>query len=204
MRTLSNPTGKAGRPRTFNEAEALDAAMRMFWRNGFEGASLSDLTQAMGINRPSLYATFGSKEALFRRAVERYMEGPAAYLQTAMEEPTARGVVEALLRGSLNLLSDPRNPHGCLLVEGSGGCGTEAEPARNEVRDRCRRGHSMLRRRFERAQADGDLPPDVDADDLARYVSTILNGLGIQAANGATRAQMMRVSEMALRTLPFN
>src|SRR5881296_3008233 len=100
-----------GRPRAFDVDKALERALRMFWRKGFEGTSLSDLTKAMGINRPSLYAAFGNKEALFRKALDRYEDGPASYLREALDEPTARAVIEALLRGAVDMLSCPRNPH---------------------------------------------------------------------------------------------
>src|ERR1700756_1017150 len=99
--------GKVGRPLGFAENEALEAAMRVFWEKGYEGATLADLTEAMGINRSSLYASFGDKDAVFRMAIARYAEGPAAYLKKALQEPTARSVVEALLRGALELLTDP-------------------------------------------------------------------------------------------------
>src|SRR5216684_8683324 len=88
---------KMGRPRGFAEDAALEAAMRVFWEKGYEGATLADLTEAMGINRSSLYASFGDKEALFRMAMARYAEGPAAYMKKALQEPTVRSVVEALL-----------------------------------------------------------------------------------------------------------
>src|SRR5580693_7878419 len=103
-----------GRPRAFNTDKALDRAMKVFWRKGYEGASLPDLTRAMGINRPSLYAAFGNKEALFRKALDRYAAGPASYACKALEAPTARGVVERLLRGAAG--SDPHSPRGCLMV----------------------------------------------------------------------------------------
>src|SRR5205085_6998653 len=106
-----------GRPREFDVEKALDCALKVFWHKGYEGASLTDLTRAMGINRPSLYAAFGSKEGLFRKALDRYAEGPAAYVLEALNEPTARAVAERLLAGSADLLSDPRNPRGCLMVQ---------------------------------------------------------------------------------------
>ena len=121
-----------GRPREFDVDEALDRALEVFWRKGYEGASLPDLTEAMGINRPSLYAAFGSKEDLFRKALARYAEGPTAYACEALKAPTARAVVERLLAGTANLLSDPRNPRGCFAVQGALACGEEAIPfARN-------------------------------------------------------------------------
>src|SRR5437899_2320898 len=99
-----------GRPRAFDIDKALDRALKVFWRKGYEGASLPDLTRAMGINRPSLYAAFGNKEALFRKAIDRYVEGPASHVREAIHEPKARAVVERLLRGSIDLITDSRNP----------------------------------------------------------------------------------------------
>src|SRR5947208_4189147 len=99
------PRTPAGRPRSFDLDKALDRALAVFWRKGYEGASLTDLTQAMGINRPSLYAAFGSKEELFRKAIDRYAEGPAGYVREALKEPTARGVVERVLGGAIDLLT---------------------------------------------------------------------------------------------------
>ena len=104
----------AGRPREFDVDDALDRAVEVFWRQGYEATSLTDLTTAMGINKPSLYAAFGNKEKLFRAALERYTEGPGSYAARAVEEPTARGVAEAFLRGTVEATTRPRSPHGCL------------------------------------------------------------------------------------------
>jgi AcrR family transcriptional regulator len=119
--------GKMGRPLGFSETEALDAAMRVFWEKGYEGSTLGDLTKAMGINRSSMYATLGDKEVLFWLAIARYAEGPAAYAREALEQPTVRAVVEALLRGALELLTDLSHPRGCLSVQGALACGSHAE-----------------------------------------------------------------------------
>src|SRR5436853_4796395 len=112
-----------GRPRAFDPDAVLERAMHVFWAKGYEGASLSDLTRAMRINRPSLYAAFGNKEELFRKALDRYVEGPAAYVRAALDEPTARAVAERLLAGTIEMLADPRNPRGCLIVQGALACG---------------------------------------------------------------------------------
>jgi AcrR family transcriptional regulator len=191
-----------GRPREFDVGKALGRALKVFWRKGYEGASLADLTRAMGINRPSLYAAFGSKEGLFRQALDRYAAGPAAYVREALNEPTARAVAERLLGGALDLLTDRRNPRGCLLVQGALACGEAAESVRRELASRRASGEVAIRQRFERAQADGDLPADADPADLARYVVTVIRGMAVQAAGGASREDLGRVAAMALRAWP--
>src|SRR5436190_7853112 len=100
--------GQRGRPRSFDAEKALECALEVFWRKGYEGTSLPDLTRAMRINRPSLYAAFGNKEALFRKALDRYVQGPAAYVRKSLTESTARAVAERVLRGSADLLTDRR------------------------------------------------------------------------------------------------
>src|SRR5215470_7382891 len=117
-----------GRPRAFDVDEALDRALEVFWRQGYEGTALSDLTAAMGINRPSLYATFGNKEALFRKVLDRYADGPAAYAARALELPRARDVVEALVYGAIELTTGPDTPLGCINVRTAQACGPDADP----------------------------------------------------------------------------
>jgi AcrR family transcriptional regulator len=203
IKATASTAAKLGRPRCFCEETALDAAMRVFWEKGYEGASLTDLTEAMGINRPSLYAAFGDKETLFLKAIARYAEGPAGYLHTALAAPTARLVIEALVKGAVELLGDPANPRGCLSVNGAVAAGHEAERIKSALVEWRKQGEAEIRKRLKRAQSEGDLPANLDAADITRYVATILNGLGVQAANGASKAQMARVAQMALQALPF-
>jgi AcrR family transcriptional regulator len=191
-----------GRPRAFDIDEALDRALTVFWRKGYEGASLPDLTKAMGINRPSLYSAFGNKEALFRKAIDRYVEGPACQLREALKGPTARAVVERLLRGGIDLVTDPENPHGCFMVQGALACGDTVDPIRREMVKRRAAGEAALRERLERALAEGDLPPDSVPADLARYVAILYHGLAVQAAGGATREELSRVVEVVMRGWP--
>ena len=191
-----------GRPRTFDPDAALDRALAVFWRNGYEGASLPALTKAMGINRPSLYAAFGNKEALFRKALERYARGPARYGRKALEKPTAREVVEALLEGAVALLTKPQNPGGCLMVQGALACGENGTRVRQELASRRAADVAAMRRRFQRAIKDGDLPARADASALARFVATVMHGMAVQAASGATRKELLRVKDMFLRTWP--
>ena len=191
-----------GRPRTFDIDEALDRALEVFWRKGYEGTSLPDLTEAMGINRPSLYAAFGNKAALFRKAIDRYLEGPARHGRTALAAPTAREVVEQLLFGSIDLITDEQGPRGCFMVQSALACGDSAEPLRQEMAQRRAEGEAALCERFVRAVAEGDLPLDADPADLARFVATISQGLAVQAASGASRDSLRRVALLALRAWP--
>jgi AcrR family transcriptional regulator len=192
----------SGRTRQFDAGEALDRALEVFWARGYEGATLPELTQAMGINRPSLYAAFGNKEQLFRKALDRYQTGPQSFLTEALARPTARAVAEAILWGFVRMQRDRDEARGCLIVSGALACGEEAEPVRRELA-RLRQGAvTALRERFERAVQDGDLPDGVDCATLARYIGTVLNGLAIQAASGATEEELRLVSAMAMRAWP--
>jgi len=193
---------KRGRPREFDVDKALDRALKVFWRKGYEGASLPNLTKAMGINRPSLYAAFGNKESLFRKALDRYVEGPGCYVRQALAEPTARAVTEKLLHGTIDLLTNPKNPHGCLAVQGALACGEAAESIRKELVARREMGVNALRKRFDRAIVEGDLPANTDAADLARYLGTIMHGMSVQAAGGAKRKELQSVVALALRAWP--
>jgi len=197
-----SPAKQIGRPRAFQKVEALDSAMKVFWRKGYQGTSLSDLTRAMGINRPSLYATFGSKESLFKQSLDRYVEGPAGYVQNALEKPTARAAVEALMLGAVNVTTDRKNPRGCLMLQGAMTCGGETEAVRRDINARLSAGEKAIRRRLRRAQKEGDLVSDVDAGALARYVVTVVRGIGVQAASGASREELRKVVLIALQAWP--
>jgi AcrR family transcriptional regulator len=191
-----------GRPREFDTDKALEQALHVFWRQGYEGTSINDLTQAIGITKPSLYAAFGNKEELFRKALDRYIDGPGGYVQTAMAMPTVREVVEHLLLGAADAVTNPENPPGCLAVQAALCCGDAAESIKQELMSRRATGEEDLRKRFERAVGEGDLPADTDAADLARYISAILQGMAVQAAGGASRDELQKVARMALRTWP--
>jgi AcrR family transcriptional regulator len=191
-----------GRPREFDVDDALAAALRVFWSKGYEGASLSDLTDAMGITRPSLYAAFGNKEALFRKALDLYEREKLAFMGEALEAPTSRGVAEKLLRGALEMQTSECEPRGCLRVISSVACGSEAESIREEVIARRASSHQALLRRFERAKAEGDLPAEVEVDGLANYLGAILQGMALQAGAGATRAQLESLVETSLTMWP--
>ncbi|MBL7253509.1 TetR/AcrR family transcriptional regulator [Paractinoplanes lichenicola] len=197
---MSGPRRAAiGRPRGFDVDVALERAMLVFWRRGYEGASLVDLTGAMGITKTSMYAAFGNKEQLFLKALRRYAEGPAGYVDAALALPAARAVVEAILRGAARTSTSPPDFAGCLTVQGALACSDESRPAydllvqwRNDAADR-------LEERFGRAADEGDLPPGADPRRLARYVMTVAFGLSVQAANGLGRAELDEVVDETMR-----
>jgi len=191
-----------GRPRAFDLDTALERAMHVFWAKGYEGAALSDLTRAMRINRPSLYAAFGNKEQLFRKVLDRYASGPLAYFGKALEAPNARDVIEQILFGAAKMASDPRLPAGCLMVQGALACGDSAGSVQKETAARRAASEIALRRRLQRAKREGDLPRNADPTELGRYVMTVLQGMEVQGANGATRVQLRRVARVALRAWP--
>lgn len=191
-----------GRPRQFDTEKALDAALSLFWCRGYEGTSMSALTKAMRINVPSLYAAFGNKEMLFKKSLELYLQKPASYLPKALQQPTARRAAEQLFKGAIDMVMNPCHPDGCLLVQGALASGPAAASIRKDL-SRCRAAaEAAVRRRFERAEADGDLPASVDACILARYVITVLWGLSVQAAGGASPTQLKEVAKMAMRCWP--
>lgn len=191
-----------GRARQFDADEALDRAMEVFWRRGYEGATLAELTAAMGINRPSMYAAYGGKEALFRKVLDRYRSGPVGFIRRSLNEPTARGAAEAILRGMLGLLGDAKTPSGCLIVQAALAAGPDAEPVRRELAAGRERAVAAIRERFERAAREGDLPADADAAALARYVATVMHGLAVQAAGGADPSELRRVADLAMLAWP--
>ncbi|MGD0555245.1 MAG: TetR/AcrR family transcriptional regulator [Streptosporangiaceae bacterium] len=187
-----------GRPRAFDADVALDRALEVFWRQGYEGTALSDLTEAMGINRPSLYAAFGNKEELFAKVVDRYVDGPGAYAGQALEQPHARDVVARLVYGAVDLTTRPETP-GCLAVGCVQPCGPDGEPARQLAIALRKASETALRRRLERARDEGDLVGD--PADVTCFVMTVTDGIAVQAAGGASRAELLRAAELALRAL---
>jgi AcrR family transcriptional regulator len=176
--------------------------MRVFWHKGYEGASLTDLTAAMGINRPSLYAAFGDKAGLFREAVARYGTGPGRYVRRALGQPRARQVAELLLRGTVEMATDSSNPGGCLWVQGALVASTEGEPIRREMAAVRERGIAQMRERFERARREGDLPASTDVCALTLFLVSMMNGLAVQACSGLSRESLHSAVDLALQVWP--
>ena len=191
-----------GRHREFQLEEALDAALRMFWRKGYEGTSYADLTEATGLERPSLYAAFGNKEALFRRALARYDEQYLGYLPEALQKPTSREVAAHLVHKAVELNTRYPDHTGCLGINGALAGSDDAEPVRQALVEFRVAGQDRLRERFEREQAEGDLPETAKPDALAAFVMTVTQGIAVQAKAGLSRAMLEAVAEQALSTWP--
>jgi len=192
-----------GRPREFCVDHALTEALRVFWQKGYEGTSLTDLTEAMGITRPSLYAAFGNKESLFRKALDLYEREKLAYIGQALEQPTARQVAEFMMRGALeNATGGDGGPHGCLRITAGVACGEGAESIRCEIMERTKSGKDSLIARFKRAQDEGDLRPDLDPEGLTRVLVAYLQGISVQANMGDSREELEKLVDTALAIWP--
>lgn len=191
-----------GRPREFDTGKALAAALDVFWRRGFEAASLTDLTAAMGITRPSLYAAFGNKEALFHKALDHYEATFMRFARDALDEPTARGVIGHLLYGYADMLTGAEHPPGALETNGALVCSNAAEPIKQVLIGRRMEDEAALRRRLERARDEGDLPAATDAAALAQFVMAVACGMSVKAASGAAREVLHRVIGTAMLAVP--
>lgn len=191
-----------GRPRGFNAEAMLDTVVNVFWQHGYEGTSMATLMAATGLNKPSLYAAFGSKEELFRCALERYWQRQGEFTGKLLDEPNARTGVERMLLALVDIQTQPGLPHGCLAVHG-GLVGSAASAAiRDELRARQAALQTMVRDRLTRAQGEGELASSVDVPDLARYLTMVGQGAAVQAAGGATREELRRAVKVAMRAWP--
>jgi AcrR family transcriptional regulator len=200
---LKTGNGKTGRPISFNKDLALEAAMLLFWERGFEGTSMADLTEAMGLNPSSIYAAFGDKHALFDHAVRRYLGSRAQYAVKALQEPTLDRVIRALFDNTVAFLTTPGHPPTCMTLAGAMGCSVEAAPARDLMTEVRKQNEAAIKERLLVARKAGELSKDINVDDYTRYLSLLLAGLSIQAANGSSKAELKRTAQMALHYLGY-
>ncbi len=199
---MSKTKASVGRPRSFDENEALRKALDVFWEKGYDGTSLSDLTEAMGINKPSLYATFGNKDQLFLKAIEMYENRPCQFFYPALEEKTVESVAQKILYGAAASFTDRSHPQGCVIVQGALSCSETAAQVKEALMNKRKEGEIKLRERLECAQSHGDLPSDANTAALARYIGTVIQGMAVQANNGATEQELIEVADLALKAIP--
>ena len=191
---------RRGRPPSFDREEALAAAMNVFWAKGYEGATLDDLLEAMGgITAPSLYNAFGSKEELFREAVDLYMATIAVKAVEALENaPSARAGVESMLRTATDGFCRPGSPRGCMIASSAAKCARGNEGAEAYVRSLRLKAPDAIKRRLKRAMEEGELPASADASRIAAFYATVAQGLGVRAGDGVSRAELMAVVDGAI------
>ena len=185
-----------GRPRGFDMEEAVGTATTLFWR-GYDRTSLTDLTGALGVGPASFYFAFGSKEALFRQCVERYLAAREEAFETAFQAATSRAAVEALLRGYIDVVTDPSHAPGCLVVNSAPS--TEVSDA---LRTWLAEHRTALRIRLEQRFSADAVNAAVDAKAMARFVATLAGGLAVEAGSGATRQELYDAITIALRAFP--
>lgn len=198
-------TRERGRPRTFDIDDALDRAVKVFWKHGFQDASMQELTGAMGLSKPSLYAAFGDKEALYLKTLERYLalliERHAAVLNA---EPDGRLALDRFLRSLADMVADPDMPGGCFVINGTADCGGSTIPASVEMalRAALQGTEARLLQRLRRAQKDGDLPADAQPEGMAAVFGAIIAGLAVLAKSGAARQKLDTVIDNAMMMWP--
>lgn len=190
-----------GRPREFSTDAALDRVLEIFWRDGFEGASVQALADAAGVSKPSLYAAWGNKEALYLAALHRYQEIHGATLEAQLEtEPDVRRAVHTYLRSMVDAYTERSHPSGCLVAAGATACESDRvpEPVRGALCEALKASGAVLERRLARARDEGQLPADTDVPTLAAYFSTLVLGMSVQARAGAPRSALFGVVDEAM------
>lgn len=205
MSTTARPSSPVrGRPRSFDRDRALDIALRTFWQHGYEGTSVADLTAAIKISSPSLYAAFGSKSKLFEAAIQRYVSGSGAFLMCALaEEPTARASIERGLREAAAAFTRRGSPRGCLVQTALLGWAEESAAPARLVADLRRKSRAAVAQRLQRGVEAGDLPATTDVPSLAAYCAAVIQGLAVQARDGATRAELNAIVDIAMTRFPL-
>jgi AcrR family transcriptional regulator len=201
MNAKSKAQVKLGRPRAFDTDAALDAALKVFWVKGYEGTTVADLTKAMNLNMSSLYAAFGDKENLFRQIAARYAESASQMYERAMIKPALSASLSALFAETVEFLNRPGNPPGCLTIMGALASSSSTVPVQQLLLKMRTKGQLRIQARCEQAQREGELAPSFDSVAFSRYIATILWGLMVQGASGASKRQMKEIAEIAVEHL---
>lgn len=190
-----------GRPRVFDMDEALDKALEIFWKRGYEGTSIGELSERLNINKPSLYAAFGNKEELFKKALSKYTAGPVSFIREVINEPTALKVAEAFLYKSAEFLTDPQHPKGCMIVQAALSSTENSDLVKDLLIGYRAEYERFLAERFEKAKKEGDLSNEIDPEYLAKYLATLHQGMSVQATSGASKKELLEISKLAMKQL---
>lgn len=193
-------TQPVGRPRSFDTDTALKCALQVFWEKGYAATSLNDLTEAMGINKPSLYAAYGNKEQLFIKTMELYDTRPDSYFYSALEKSTLLGMVEHMLMGAAEQMSDKTQPHGCMLIQSTFASKEPTDLIKEAVTEKRQRMRNLVLERLEQAKKAGEIAANANCSTLVDYMFTIVMGMSLHASNGATRQQLEGVAQLSLLT----
>ncbi|TIV22552.1 MAG: TetR/AcrR family transcriptional regulator [Mesorhizobium sp.] len=200
---MTEPPKKRGRPRTLDRNVGLDVAARLFWEHGYEGTSIADLTAAMGVTPPSLYATFGSKEELYRQALDRATERESkARMDALRSDMSAYEALSFYLHDVATGISRPDDPRGCIVSTAVVQCAAENETVAKSVTARREAAIKAIRERFDRAVVEGELAAGTDTDSLARFYGAFVQGMSVQACDGACTERLRRLVDIALSAWP--
>jgi AcrR family transcriptional regulator len=190
------------RPREFDEDHVLERAMHVFWDKGYEAASLADLQEATGLTKSSLYKAFDSKVGLFRRVLDRYNRNHLSFRAAALAQATPRLIAQKVLYGMANLHTGADTPSGCLVTLSALACSMEARPLSEELSESRNAFERLLRARFESVKNAGPFPDGMNSHDAAAFISTLIQGMAVQAKGGATRRQLRQIVAAVLGSWP--
>ncbi|MER9328331.1 TetR/AcrR family transcriptional regulator [Mesorhizobium sp. M0488] len=200
---MNNLEKRGGRPRAFDPGRALDAAMHLFWEHGYEATSLAMLREAMGLTPPQIYNAFTDKETLFRKALTHYHETETGFAVEALSAPVSTGeAIRRLLLGAAKAYSRPSKPGGCLFVSGALAASPQAQAIADELRTYRKASETAIAARLAKGKAAGDLPENLSVEGLAKYIASVMNGMSIQARDGASVEDLRALAQTALAALP--
>ena len=202
MKNTSAPP-KRGRPRQFDRELALQKALTLFWTHGYEGTSIAELVEALGIAPPSLYSAFGSKEQLFLEALRLYVAGPGNFVSRALqEEPTGLGFVRRVLLDAAHEFASGHHPPGCVIATGLVASASAHQQLAGEVAGLRNQTRDVLAMRIDQARASGELAPSSQPANLAHFYAAVIQGMSVQARDGADEASLVAIAEQALQGWP--